>query len=427
MWTPLLSRKRRTAYERLRHAGALDRRLRRLTPLERKEEARAFLESFARETNVSRQAFDRRWSEVRQSLNKRGTYVHTGEELAFGAKLAWRNNSRCIGRLFWNSLEVRDRRSLNEPAEIFADLCSHADRAYGDGRIRSVISIYAPSQPDRPSAYIESSQFSQYAGYLRPDGTFLGDRRSAEVTRIASSLGWRSPSVPGRFDLLPLLIIDADGTTHRFDIPEGTTREVEISHPSEPAIARLGLRWYSVPIITNMILTIGGIDYPCAPFNGFYMCTEIASRNLSDRMRFNALPDVAQALGLCLDERPPLWIDTALTELNRAVLWSFDSAGVTIVDHHGASSQFIDFLAREGTAGRAVSADWSWIVPPQASSGCEVFHLGMRDLRMVPGFYRSRATDGQSLMPYLGNLQRSRLQHRLDEFRRWVRHRREQA
>jgi nitric-oxide synthase, bacterial len=46
---------------------------------------------------------------VRAQIAATGTYVHTTEELACGAKLAWRNANRCIGRLYWRSLVVLDR------------------------------------------------------------------------------------------------------------------------------------------------------------------------------------------------------------------------------------------------------------------------------------------------------------------------------
>ncbi len=52
------------------------------------------------------------------TINQTGTYVHTPEELAFGARVAWRNNSRCIGRLYWETLKVRDRRHLQTADEL---------------------------------------------------------------------------------------------------------------------------------------------------------------------------------------------------------------------------------------------------------------------------------------------------------------------
>jgi nitric-oxide synthase len=55
--------------------------------------------------------------------------------------------------------------------------------------------------------------------------------------------------------------------------------EVELSHPELDWFIDLGLRWHAVPAISNMRLCIGGISYPAAPFNGWYMGTEIGARN----------------------------------------------------------------------------------------------------------------------------------------------------
>lgn len=392
-------RNRRRGWDQLRGTGPLTHRLRKLTVLEKLAEARAFLETFMWSEHHSRSAFQRRWAAVRRDLIRHGFYEHTSEELAFGAKLAWRNHSRCIGRLFWDSLEVRDRRHLTLPDQIFDDLCKHLSCATGDGRITSVISIYPPVRPSVRPCYIESPQLVRYAGYLGSEGRVTGDRGAIDATRIARSLGWQPSDNPGSFDLLPVIMRDARDQRHIFDLPNEIVRQVPIRHPEYPELERLGLRWYAVPVVSDMILTIGGIDYPCAPFNGFYMCTEIASRNLVDRGRYDLLPSIAKAFDLEPYAASPFWRDTAVTELNRAVMHSFYEAGVTIVDHHSASDQFMRFCARETAGGRSVSAKWDWVVPPQASSLCEVFHLDMEDLHDVPNFYRSRASDGKSLMP----------------------------
>jgi len=47
-----------------------------------------------------------RLNEVRKSIDKTGTYQLTEAELIFGAKMAWRNAPRCIGRIQWNKLHV---------------------------------------------------------------------------------------------------------------------------------------------------------------------------------------------------------------------------------------------------------------------------------------------------------------------------------
>lgn len=398
-------------------SSPLARRLRRLTAGERRDEAEAFLRLFHRETGRSDAALRRRLAEVEGALRRRGTYDHTPDELAFGARIAWRNHARCIGRLFWESLEVIDCRDVSDPDAMAGHIVEHMATALGDGRIRSLMTVFAPARPDRLPPYVESAQITQYAGHLRRDGSVLGDRRTLEATRTARRLGWTPPDPLGAFDMLPFVIRDTFGRRIPYQPPPDCYREVAIGHRDHPALGALGLRWYAVPCISDMILTIGGIDYPCAPFNGFYMGTEIASRDLADAMRYDALPAVARAVGLDPD-RPGdgLWRDRALTELNDAVLQSFRAAGVTIVDHHAASEQYMAFLQREQTAGRCPSGDWTWIVPPQASSACPVFHLAMEDRRLTPNFYRSRAADGAGFGPDVDDLGRVRR-----TLRRWRR------
>ena len=110
--------------------------------------------------------------------------------------------------------------------------------------------------------------------------------------------------------------------------------EVVISHPDFPATQDLGLRWYAVPILADMALKIGGVVYPFAPFNGHYLGTEIAARNLTDPDRYNALKPWAEACGISIKAKRALWQDEALVRLNQALLASFDAAGVTVGDHH---------------------------------------------------------------------------------------------
>jgi nitric-oxide synthase len=402
-------------------ASPLLRRLRKLSALERREEARAFLQLFCQETGASRAAREKRWAEISHALRRRNFYEHTPDELAFGARVAWRNHGRCIGRLFWESLEVFDCRTMTEPDAIADRMVRHMREALGDGRIRSMISVFAPVEDAALPAYIESRQITEYAGYTRDDGSVLGDRQNVETTRIAQSLGWRAPEPRGRFDLLPVIIRDRKERRALFFLPPSAYREIDIRHPTTPAFAGLGLKWYALPCLSGMILTIGGIDYPCAPFNGFYMCTEIASRDFADRKRYDVLPDVARALGEAPDgAKNPLWRDTALTELNRAVLHSFRQDGVTIVDHHAASEQFMEFYRREQAQGRRVAGDWRWLVPPQAASACEVFHLRLANFHPVPNYYTAETSDGRRLMPFYGDRHRSRAEQAFDRLhRRW--------
>jgi nitric-oxide synthase, bacterial len=163
--------------------------------------------------------------------------------------------------------------------------------------------------------------------------------------------------------------------------------EVPLAHPEYPWFAELGLRWHAVPAISNMRLTIGGVHYPLAPFNGWYMGTEIGARNLCDEHRYNMLPVVAARMGLDMSSEATLWRDRALVEVNRAVLWSYARAGVRVADHHTEARRFVAHLEREQRAGRPTPADWTWIVPPMSGSATPVFHRHYHEADLRPNFY----------------------------------------
>lgn len=407
-------------------ASPLARRLRRVTIHDRVEEAKAFLDSMEREGILSPNESRTRKREVCNSLRRNGWYEHTPEELNFGARVAWRNHARCIGRLYWDTLKVVDCRGLAEPDEIAGRVFQHMRDALGNGKIESIISVFPPMRPGQTLSYIESRQICQYAGYLRPDGSVLGDRQNIDATRIATSLGFQSRGTRSAFDMLPLVIRDQSDRRHLFPLPDDSFREISIKHPGFQSVERLGLKWFAVPCVSGMTLTIGGIEYPCAPFNGFYMCTEIASRDLADVTRYDILPAVSHAIGDHTGNRKNLlWQDRALTELNLAVIHSFRNAGVSMIDHHTASQQFTKFCQHEAGSGRHVSADWNWIVPPESASYCSVYHQEMEDHGFLPNYYHSGKDDGARLMPYYGDRQRSRARISIDNTKRrlklWIR------
>jgi nitric-oxide synthase, bacterial len=386
-------------------------------------------ESFVTQFHIENQLHDslaRRLEQVRKEITTLGTYRHTSAELAFAAQVAWRNSSRCIGRLYWRSLRVRDRRHVCAAAEIAAEAVTHLREATNGGRIRPLITVFAPDAPGRPGPRILSSQLVRYAGYepgtgaggtgaggtgaggtgaggtgadgtgadgTGADGTgaderAMGDPANVGLTRLARELGWPAPATPGRFDLLPLLIQAAGAAPSWHELPADAVLEVPLQHPTYDWFSELGLRWYAVPVISDMRLEAGGIRYPAAPFNGWYMGTEIGSRNLGDATRYNQLPSVAARLGLSTGDNRTLWQDRAMTELNVAVLHSFSSAGVTITDHHTESVRFLKHLELEERQGRACPADWTWIVPPSASSATPVFHRYYDNFDQTPNFYR---------------------------------------
>ncbi|HLW00049.1 MAG TPA: nitric oxide synthase oxygenase [Ktedonobacterales bacterium] len=347
-------------------------------------EAEAFLALFQREQGLEREAA--RYAEMRAEIEHTGTYWQTPEELAYGAQVAWRNSSRCIGRLQWAALEVRDQRHLTTAEEVFAALLEHLQVATNGGKIRSTISIFAPPAPGQPGMRIWNPQVIRYAGYRMPDGSILGDPLQVSLTEALHHLGWRKES-PGAFDILPLVIQMPGEPPRLFEVPPSLMLEVPLSHPEYPWFAELGLKWHALPVISNMCLEIGGIRYTAAPFNGWYLSTEIGARNLGDVARYNLVPVIAHKMGLDTRHDRTLWRDRALVELNVAVLHSFTTHGVTLVDHHTASRQFICHQERERTAGRGVPADWGWIVPPISGSATPVFHIPLQDQRCTPNFF----------------------------------------
>jgi nitric-oxide synthase len=334
---------------------------------------------------------DERLRQVRHEIETTGTYWHTPDELAFGARVAWRNSSRCIGRLYWRSLRVRDRREVTAAPDIATESVLHLRAATNGGRIRPMITVFAPDAPGRPGPRILNSQLIRYAGYETADGDITGDPANADLTRLARAHGWPGGRPGGRFDLLPLVVQEAGAHLAMYALPPGEVLEVAITHPEFGWFADLGLRWYAVPVISDMYLEVGGIRYPAAPFNGWYMCTEIGSRDLGDTSRYDQLPLIARRMGLSTASSRTLWKDKAMTELNLAVLHSFSAAGVTVSDHHTESVRFLQHMQREEEHGRACPADWTWIVPPAASSATPVFHRTYRDFDQAPNFYRHPA------------------------------------
>lgn len=51
----------------------------------------------------------------------------------------------------------------------------------------------------------------------------------------------------------------------------------------------LGLKWYGLPAVSNMLLEIGGLEFTGCPFSGWYMGTEIGVRDFCDSSRYNLL------------------------------------------------------------------------------------------------------------------------------------------
>ena len=334
-----------------------------------------------------------RWDEIEAEIASTGTYTHTFDELDYGAKLAWRNSNRCIGRLFWKTLKMLDFRAIQTEQEFLDGLYTHLKTAERRSKIRSTISVFPPAgnAQGAPVFRIENYTLLMYAGYQSERSeTIIGDPKNVEFTKRCKDLGWNAgggqqPSQePGNFDLLPVVYSINGGPAKWHQIPESQVSEVPITHPEHKWFEELRLRWYKLPVISHMTLDIGGIEYPAAPFNGWYMLDEVATRNFGDDHRYNQLPVIADRLGL--DRSSPFWKEKALLVLNEAVYHSYGEAGATIVDHHTAVEQFMKFMEMEHGAGREVTGDWSWLIPPTSSSTTAIFHTNIDNRIVLPNF-----------------------------------------
>lgn len=347
-------------------------------------EAQTFIQTMYTECQYSQSTIDERLKEIESEIAQTGTYTHTNEELVYGAKMAWRNSNRCIGRLFWNSLNVVDARDVDSEETFLEAITNHINNATNQGRIKPYITIFDAHNPPK----IYNNQLIRYAGYKD-----AGDPSEQKVTRLAQYLGWQGKG--GHFDVLPLIYQVPGQPITYYEFPSSMIKEVTITHSGYPKLQQLGLKWYAVPIISNMDLKIGGIVYPTAPFNGWYMVTEIGVRNFIDHYRYDLLEKVAEAFEFDTLKNNSFNKDRALIELNYAVYHSFKEQGVTIVDHLTAAKQFEMFESNEAKQERQVTGKWSWLAPPLSPTLTANYHHGYDNSIHDPNFYYKKSTGSQ--------------------------------
>lgn len=323
------------------------------------------------------------WLQQKQQQIEDGTYTLSTEEIIFGAQVAWRNSNKCIGRLFWQSLQVFDRRELLQEEQIAQALFEHIDYATNGGKIRPAISVFAPDR-----VRIWNHQLIRYAGYETENG-IIGDPHSIDFTKEVQRHGWQGEGTA--FDVLPLMIQVDERDPQIFDLPKQSVLQVPIEHPQHPDFQKLQLKWYAVPIIADMVFDCAGVKFQAAPFNGWYMGTEIGARNFADVKRYNQLALVADNMNIPRDGNISLWKDRALVELNVAVLHSFKKYGVSVIDHHTAAQQFKLFQQKEQEQQRQVTGNWTWLIPPMSPATTHIFHEPIANVIQKPNyFYQKR-------------------------------------
>nr|AAK61379.1 nitric oxide synthase [Discosoma striata] len=347
--------------------------------------AQDFLEQLysAKKLSDSQEHLQRR-TEVMKAVKETGTYHLTEDELIFASKTAWRNAARCIGRIQWNNLQLFDARHVKTAKEMFEAIKKHLVYATNEGNLRSAITVFPQRKESKKDFRVWNPQLIRYAGYKHLDGTVVGDPASVDFTELCQSLGWKGKG--GRFDILPLVLQANGGPPECFELPDELALQVKIKHPKYPWFEKLGLRWYALPAVSNMMLDAGGLEFTAAPFNGWYMVTEIGTRDLADQQRYNMLEPIAKKMGPDTKSNASLWKDFALVELNYAVMYSFQEAGVTLADHHSTSESFMKHMEKEIKLRGGCPADWVWIVPPLSGGATPVFHQEMLNYSLKPSY-----------------------------------------
>lgn len=102
--------------------------------------------------------------QVKKEIDATGTYTHTRDELEFGARTAWRNASRCIGRIQWNKLDLFDCRHVKSTKEMFDAILDHIKNATNGGNIKSCITIFPQRISGRDDFRLWNPQLISFAG-----------------------------------------------------------------------------------------------------------------------------------------------------------------------------------------------------------------------------------------------------------------------
>ncbi|XP_066268552.1 nitric oxide synthase 1-like [Branchiostoma lanceolatum] len=346
------------------------------------EQAKEFIDDYYASMKKENSAeHERRWIDIQAQVEEKGLYDLEYDELLYGAKMAWRNASRCIGRYQWNNLQVIDYRNVKTAQEMFDAACDHIRYATKDGQMKTAISIF-PMRTDGKHDYkFWNKYLFQYAGYRQPDGSVIGDPANVELTEVCQSLGWKGKGTP--YDFLPAIVSANGEDPVIFEWPEDVPLELELRHPKHDWFEELAIKVNCVPLQGDMLFDVGGMQFPACPITGWFQSTEPV-RDLLDENRYNMAEIIAKKLGYDTSRYNSLWKDAAFLEVHIAVIHSFQMKGVMTQDPYTLTESFMKHMEREHRVRGGCPSDWVWIVPPSCSSLTPVFHQEMLNYHLRP-------------------------------------------
>lgn len=115
---------------------------------------------------------------IENEISQTETYTHTTSKLVYSVKISWCNSNRCIDRLFWDKLEVRDLREVNTDKSFIDAIEKLIIDATNGGKIKPIIFIFSNE------IKVYNKQFIIYAGYDE-----MGNLIYKEITDLACKLG----------------------------------------------------------------------------------------------------------------------------------------------------------------------------------------------------------------------------------------------
>lgn len=177
-------------------------------------EAKDFYLQIKEEFGWSDAVYQKRVLEITEEISLRGTYTQTSAELEMGARIAWHNLAKCIGRISWNTLQVRDCRNVYKPQGMFTEVEEHLRIATAGTNIQSVMTVFpARSKSETLGPRFWSAQYVRYAGCTQQADdengheTVLGDPANVDLTDyLLENDYWTPPEPRSAFDVLPLVI-----------------------------------------------------------------------------------------------------------------------------------------------------------------------------------------------------------------------------
>ena len=170
-------------------------------------EAMEFLESYARGAAVAGGG----GRVARGTGGDRGDRLvpaHPARSWCYGARVAWRQSARCVGRVRWAGLRVRDRRGVTTVGGYRGGVGAasggggqrRADPV-GDDGVRA-----GPAGGGSAGAALERPADPLLRSPDATTGRCWVIRRRWGWADAVRALGWHPPPVPGRFDLLPWVV-----------------------------------------------------------------------------------------------------------------------------------------------------------------------------------------------------------------------------